>query len=297
MAKRSQKSKAAHKSGAEFALVGSGQLARVLALALHDAGYRISEIISRDLPDSKKRAQALARKVGSVARSFADADLSAGVIWLCVADDVIPQCAQSLAAMRSMWKGRMVLHSSGALSSEELQPFRRLGAVAATAHPLMSFVAGSPGTLAGVPVAIEGDIQALPRLKAILRRLGASAFKIEKSSKPAYHAFGAFSSPLLIAYLSVMESVGELAGLGRLETRKRAEGIVRTTINNYFKDGPEASLSGPLRRGDTGTIRRHLRALEREPSLAEIYRGLIMASLKNLRVKNREEIARLVARD
>ncbi len=297
MAKRSQKSQRTHGSDAEFALVGSGQLARVLALALDAAGYRISEIISRDLPDSKKRAQALARKVGSVARSFADADFSADVIWLCVADDVIPQCAQTLAATRSMWKGQLVLHSSGALSSDELQPFKRLGAVAATAHPLMSFVPGSPGTLAGVPVAIEGDARALPRLKAILRQLGASAFKIDKSSKPVYHAFGAFSSPLLIAYLSVMESVAELAGLGRSEARKRAERIVRATINNYFKDGPEASLSGPLRRGDTGTIRRHLQALEPEPALAEIYRGLIMASLKNLPVKNREQIARVVSRD
>src|SRR5262249_22705445 len=234
MAKRSKKSKGAHASRVEVALVGSGQLANVLAPALRAARYRISEIVSRDLPDSKKRAQGLARRVGSVARTLAQAGLSAEVIWLCVADDVILECAHSIAAKRPTWKGRLVLHSSGALSSDELHPFRRLGAVVATAHPLMTFVPGSRGTLAGVPIAIEGDEEALGRLKVIVRRLGASAFEIKKSGKPAYHAFGSFSSPLLIAYLTVMESVGELAGLGRAESRRRAAAIVRMTINNYF---------------------------------------------------------------
>jgi predicted short-subunit dehydrogenase-like oxidoreductase (DUF2520 family) len=297
MAKRSQKSKGARRSGAEFAIIGSGQLARVLAPALRAAGYRIAEIVSRDLPDSKKRSRALARRVGAVARTLTQAELSADVIWLCVADDAIPQCAHALAATRPNWKGRLVLHSSGALSSGELEPFKRLGAAIATAHPLMTFVPRSTGSLAGVPVAVEGDPRALGRLKPILKQLGASAFEIDEVSKPAYHAFGSFSSPLLIAYLTVMESVGELAGLGRAEARKRAEAIVRTTINNYFKDGPEVSLSGPLRRGDAGTIRKHLQVLEKDPALAKIYRRLLSASLKNLPVKNRAQIEELVSRD
>src|SRR5262245_28458313 len=97
-----------------IAIVGAGNLAQALAPALRRAGYRVREIVSRAGGESRRRARALARRVGAKATDHEHASLDADIIWLCVTDDAIAQTAQRLA-LRPAWKGRTVLHSSGAL--------------------------------------------------------------------------------------------------------------------------------------------------------------------------------------
>lgn len=278
----------------DFTIVGTGQLARVLVHALHDAGYKIGEIVSRDLPESKRRALKLARQIKVKARSFADAQFDGTVIWFCIADDYIPQCATAIAQTKADWTGHTAIHSSGALSSRELDPLKRAGAAIASAHPLMSFVPGSPATLKDVPVALEGDAKAVAVLTPVLRRMKASVFKIEEVKKAAYHAFGSFASPLLIAYLTQMEAAGQLAGLDRKEARARAAAILQQTLANYINNGPENAFSGPLRRGDVGTVRKHLQIFEQSAQIGNFYRELVKIALRELPVNNRPEIEELL---
>ena len=101
------------RSPPDFTIVGTGQLARVLVHALHDAGYRICEIVSRDLPASKQRALKLARQVKAKPRILADAQLDGSVIWFCIPDDYIPQCATAAAQTKADWSGQTTVHSSG----------------------------------------------------------------------------------------------------------------------------------------------------------------------------------------
>src|SRR5689334_20046490 len=91
--------------GPDFTIVGAGQLARVLVHALHDAGYSISEIVSRDLPESKQRTQRLSRQVNATAAVFARAEFKAAVIWLCIPDDLVPQCAHAITRAKASWTG------------------------------------------------------------------------------------------------------------------------------------------------------------------------------------------------
>lgn len=289
-----QKTKKRSRPTPDFTIVGTGQLARVLVHALRDAGYKIREIVSRDLPESKQRASKLARQVEAKARIFPDAQFETTVIWLCIPDDYIPQCAAAIAQAKSDWTEQTVVHSSGALSSRELGAFNRAGAAIASAHPLMSFVPNSPTTLKDVPFALEGDGKALAVLKPVLQRMKASVFNVEKEKKAAYHAFGSFASPLLIAYLTQMEAAGQLAGLDRKEARERAAAILRQTLLNYIQKGPEGAFSGPLRRGDVGTIRKHLQVFEQNPRLGEFYRELVKTALRQLPVNNRSEIEQLL---
>src|SRR5262252_3158006 len=103
-------------------LIGAGNLAHALAPALHAAGYRIDEIISR--PSSRHRAARLARLVNARAATGPNARLSASFFWFCVNDDAIRTCAQEYAA-KTAWKGKIALHSSGALGSNELEALKR----------------------------------------------------------------------------------------------------------------------------------------------------------------------------
>src|ERR1700683_5478463 len=165
---------------------GAGNLASALAPSLHGAGYEIDQIISRGGTASLRRARRLAREVGASTVAASHAQIRSEVVWFCVPDAAIAAAAESLAASAN-WTGKVALHSSGALASDELAVLRRRGAAVASVHPLMTFVPGSRPSLAEVPFAIEGDSAALQLARRIVKNLGGNAYSIRKEDKGAYH--------------------------------------------------------------------------------------------------------------
>ena len=271
------------------AIVGPGNLGSALARALHAAGYRISEIVYRR---SGSRARRLAAEVGSKAVSLAKARFPAEMVWVCVPDASIAGCAGELA-QRFGWQGKVVLHPSGALSSDELRPLRRRGAAVAAAHPLMTFVRRSSPGLAGVPFALEGDAVAVGAARRMVRDAGGDAFAVHARDKALYHAWGTFASPLLVALLATTEQVARAAGVrSTASARRRMMPILQQTLRNYGALGPDDAFSGPLVRGDVATVRRHLRGLSRLPAARRVYVALAQAALQTLPVRNREELAK-----
>ncbi|HLW52219.1 MAG TPA: Rossmann-like and DUF2520 domain-containing protein [Candidatus Angelobacter sp.] len=276
-----------------ISLVGSGNLAQVLGPALHAAGYRIETVAFRDNADSRRRATVLAKKLNAKPVPIADARPDAAVIWLCHTDDALAQTAR-LLARKPGWKGKLVFHSSGALAGDVLAPLRRAGAHLASVHPLMTFVPGTRPLLRNVPLAVEGDPRAVAGARQIAARLSAEFFRIRKQSKVLYHVLGSFASPLLVATLATAERVGQAAGLSRSQTRKMIAPIVEQTLRNYLDRSAAAAFSGPVKRGDIQTIRRHLRDLRKSPQLLKVYRALVSAALRELPAKNVKSLARLV---
>jgi len=220
----------------------------------------------------------LARSVSARAFTIANVPLNADVVWFAVPDREIVRAARQLAA-RAEWKGKVALHSSGALTSDELDSLRKRGAAVASVHPLMTFTGRSVPSLRDVPFALEGDAAAVRLARNVVRRLGGRPFTIGKDSKVAYHAWGAFASPLLIALLAAAEEVAKLAGVSSTEARKKMLPIVRQTIANYAALGPKKALTGPLVRGDVETVRKHLRVLGRAPRARNVYLALSNAAL------------------
>ena len=175
-----------------------------------------------------KRARRLAARIG--ARAVMDlSGVSAEVIWFCVPDGEIAAAAdwlsqdclsqdclsqnrlsqnlrasvdkvpgQARARRRRPktehsgfeWKGKIALHSSGALSSDELGVLRERGAAVGSVHPMMTFVRGSRPELAGVSFALEGDARAVRVARSVVKDLGGTAYSIRKQDKAAYHTRG-----------------------------------------------------------------------------------------------------------
>ncbi len=271
------------------AIVGPGRLGRALALELRRAGYSISEIVSRDTTASKRKARELARKVDAQASTSDTARLDADLVWFCVPDQEIAAASHQLASA-IVWKKKIVFHSSGALASDELKALRRRGASVASVHPLMTFVSGSTSSLQDVPFAVEGDAAAVRAARRIVRNLGGEAFTIRKQHKAAYHAWGAFTSPLLVATLVTGERLARAAGLSAVEARKKLLPIVKQTIRNYEALGPAGAFSGPIVRGDVETVRKHLQVLRRVPQAKHVYLALARAALRYLPVRNRARL-------
>lgn len=275
-----------------IAIVGAGNLGSALAVSLRNAGFAIDAVIARSTERSVKKARHLAKEIGARALSDAD-DLSAELVWFCVPDSEIARAAQTWAP-RFRWKGTVALHSSGALTSDELEPLRRRGAAVASVHPLMTFVSGSRPALAGVPFAIEGDRRAVQMARRIVRELGGQPFGIRKQDKPAYHAWGTFASPLLTALLATTERVAGLAHVKRKDAVRRMIPILQQTLANYAERGAARSFSGPIIRGDVDTVNLHLKVLRSVPSAREVYGSLARASLEFLPVKHKNALRRLL---
>ena len=272
-----------------IAIIGPGRLGRALALELTRAGYGISEIVSRSSAGSRLRARELARKVAARASTSDSARLDVDLVWFCVPDREIAVASRQLASA-VVWKRKIVFHSSGALASDELKALRRRGAVVASVHPLMTFVSGSIPSLKEVPFAVEGDTAAVRVARRIVRDLGGEAFTIRKQHKAAYHAWGAFTSPLLVATLVTGEQLARAAGLSAIEARKKMLPIIRQTIVNYEALGPACAFSGPIVRGDAETVRKHLLALRKVPRGREVYLALARAALRYLPVRNQSKL-------
>lgn len=269
-----------------IAIVGPGRLGRALALELNREGYRIFEIISRRR-DGKSRL--LARKLRARTSLPDDAVLNADLIWFCVPDREIATAARALAS-KIEWTGKTAFHSSGALASNELDVLGKRGAKIAAVHPMMTFVRGAVPSLKGVPFAIEGDASAIRLARRIVRNLGGETFRIRAKNKAAYHAWGAFASPLLIALLVNAEQVARAAGLKPVEARKKMLPILKQTIKNYGQLGPAGAFSGPLVRGDAEIVRKHLQILKRIPEAKEVYLALARTAVRHLPVQQRRKL-------
>ena len=276
-----------------ISIIGAGSFASSLAPALRKAGYSISEIISRDTPLSRRRAHLLARMADANPVTLRSAALEADVLWLCVPDREICHAAETVAAAG---KGRVrhVFHSSGALASREVNSLRKQGAAVASVHPLMTFVPGSHPKLTGVPFALEGDASATSVARRIVRDLGGESFALPSSRKAAYHAWATFTSPLWLAFLVTLEDAARAAGLTRENARRMSLPIIRQTLENYSRLGPQHSFSGPIIRGDTATIAKHLAVLKKYPPVRDVYVALGLAALERLPSKNRAELQKLL---
>jgi predicted short-subunit dehydrogenase-like oxidoreductase (DUF2520 family) len=274
-------------------LVGSGNLATALGPALKTAGYKIDFIASRPNSASRRRAATLARKVGAKTVLLDQLTPASDIIWLCHTDDALADTARLLAKQPG-WKGRIVLHSSGALTSDVLLPLRTAGAAVGSLHPMMTFVAGARPRMKDVPFAVEGDARAVSACRQITRAWGAEMFPLKKSAKVLYHTLGSFSSPMLVATLATAERVGRAAGFSRRQLSRIMRPILEQTLKNYLERGAAAAFSGPLKRGDIATLRRHLQNLQQVPGASEVYRALIQSALLDLPVRNRAQMSELL---
>ena len=275
----------------QISIVGPGRLGASLARALKRAGYPIAEIVYRPGP-SARSARALAKELGAQLLRYPEQ--YAPVVFLCVGDSQLGAVSQELANWP--WKGRVALHTSGAMTSDVLVLLREKGAAVGSVHPMMSFVRGATTPLKGVSFAMEGDSKGLRVARAMVRDLGGKAFVLQKAAKPLYHAFGGFASPLLIATLATGETVARKAGLSEKQAREAMRPIVERTLRNYLEQGSAGAFSGPLIRGDVDTIRKHLDALRSVPEARAAYIALVRSALRTLPVKSAGAIAALLPR-
>ncbi|HEY1402882.1 MAG TPA: DUF2520 domain-containing protein, partial [Pyrinomonadaceae bacterium] len=192
------------------------------------------------------------------------------LILVTTPDDQIAQVAAHLAAVsvtRSTQpphgRPRVVLHTSGALSSDTLAPLGEHGYSLGSLHPLVSIsdLAGGARNLRGAFYCLEGEARALTAARKIVRALDGRSFSVAARDKALYHAAAVITSGHTVALFSLASDLLALCGLTDACARRVLLPLLASTLDNLRAHAPDEALTGTFARADLSTVRKHLAAL------------------------------------
>ena len=238
-------------------IVGAGAVGTGLGVALSRAGWPIHAVASRD-PARRERFRSLV----DVARVFADPEPildEVELVILAVPDDAVAAVAGSLR----LYGGQAMVHTSGALGAEVLAPAMAAGTQIGAFHPLVAFAdtERAVAALHGATVTIEGDDQLAAMLADMAEAVGARPVRLAPGTKAAYHAAAVLAAGGFVALLDAIAELGRVAGLDEAGSLAIYGPLIEGTLGNARALGIRAALTGPMTRGDSGTLRAHLDAL------------------------------------
>jgi predicted short-subunit dehydrogenase-like oxidoreductase (DUF2520 family) len=255
----------------KLGFIGAGTVGTALSISLSNKGYPVVAISSRSQTSARNLAQAISGclPVGSN-QDVAD---SAELVFITTPDDAIAPVVSQI-----QWhKGQSVVHCSGADSTDILEPARKLGACVGVFHPLQTFanVRQAIENMPGSTFALEAEEPLLTTLKDMATALGGYWIELKASNKVVYHASAVIACNYLVTLVKLATDLWQTFGIPRHQAIQLLLPLIRGTIHNIDTIGIPQCLTGPIARGDTGTIRKHLDALQKvAPSLLSTYREL-----------------------
>jgi predicted short-subunit dehydrogenase-like oxidoreductase (DUF2520 family) len=255
-------------------VVSAGRVGVVLGAALARAGHTVvaASGVSRD---SVRRADELLPGVPLLPPD--EVVSKADLVLLALPDDALSGMVRGLAATGSIRPGQIVVHTSGAYGVEVLGPAAEQGALPLALHPVMTFT-GRPEDLQRITAcsigitAADGDEAAWNVGEALVVEMGSDPVRVPSDARAAYH------TALTHGANHLMTLVGDAVELLRkadIATPERLIGpLLSAALDNALRHGDRA-LTGPVARGDAGTVRKHLEVLrDKAPEMVPAYREL-----------------------
>jgi predicted short-subunit dehydrogenase-like oxidoreductase (DUF2520 family) len=261
----------------DVAVIGAGRLGTAVASALGAAGHRVVGVSGRDA--TAERAERHLPGVPVVDPAAAAG--AAEVVVVSTPDDAIRSTVGALAAAAALRPAAWVVHLSGALRLDVLDAALEAGARRLAIHPLQTFpdVGSALRRLPGSAIAVtadDADGDAMGRQLA--RDLGGEPFRLPDERRPLYHAAAVFASNHLVTSSAIAK--GLFAAAGVPDPAAAVAPLQRASLENVERMGAERALTGPVVRGDAGTLRLNLEALKQEaPELIAAYVAMARVAL------------------
>jgi predicted short-subunit dehydrogenase-like oxidoreductase (DUF2520 family) len=270
----------------KVAVIGTGRVGTAMAHLLSGKGYDVAAVCDLSL-EAREKAAAL-----SGARAFEDAGAAAGladVIIFTTTDDAIESTCNRLATAPAgsdpggALSGKKVVHMSGALGLDPLSAASRAGADVLAIHPIQTFadIEGAERSLPGSTFGVTCEPGLEDWARGFVATLGGRVIIVKDADKVLYHAAAAVACNLLAMVEYGAQVIMRGLGFPDEETSEAFAHLSAATVENVARLGPAAALTGPLARGDVGTLRSHMEALRASaPDLAEMYRAVSLWGLR-----------------
>ena len=255
-------------------VVSAGRVGAVLGAALARAGHPVvaASGVSRE---SVRRAEELLPDVPLGAPD--EVARAADLVLLALPDDVLAGTVRGLVATEALRPGQIVVHTSGAHGVAVLEPAAAAGALPLALHPVMTFTGRAEdlerivACCFGVTAA-DGDEAAWSVGEALVVEMGAEPVRVPEAARPLYHTALAHGANHLITLVGESAELLRAAGVG--DPARLLGPLLSAALDNALRHGDRA-LTGPVARGDAGTVRTHLEVLAKQaPELLPSYRAL-----------------------
>ncbi len=255
-----------------FALIGPGRVGSAISRALFENGYQPIAVIGRSLPSAREACSFIGCDM-SLATTDLRAAGSAELILLAVPDDSIASVASQLQRIIDPEPGTTVLmHFSGVHAAAIMRPPKG-GMILFSVHPLLPFADRQQAfeRLSVAPYIGEGDEAAQQVAAALCEALGGRLERIPTAKKPLYHAAACLASNYFVTLIAEATTLLRLCGIDHHRAEKLLLPLLQNTLDNVALYGAPKGLTGPIVRGDIGTLNAHLLALQQQPELRDLY--------------------------
>lgn len=243
----------------------------MLAAALARAGHTVATANAvSETAQLRVSAMLPGTRLESVEAVFAESDL----VLLTIPDDALLTLVETAAAQGWIRPGQFIMHCSGRYGADVLESATARGALPLALHPVMTFTGTSLDLdrLSGCPFGVTAPEQLLSVAAALVVEMGGEPMFVDEARRPLYHAALAHGANHLISL--VAESMDLLSLAGVADPGGMLEPLLSAALDNALADGDQA-LTGPVARGDAGTVSAHLAELaDVSTHTAAVYRAL-----------------------
>lgn len=252
----------------KLGFIGAGTVGIALASRLNAKDYRIVSVFSRSYESMTKMTSRIPGC--KAATSYQEVADSSDIVFITTPDGEIGKVVSQIT-----WsEGKSVIHCSGADSTEVLAPAKHSGAQTGAFHPLQTF-AGINEAIENIPgstFAIEAEEPLLTELKKMAIALGGRYIQLEADDKVIYHAAAVMACNFLVTLIKEATDLWKTFDIPTSQATQALLPLIKGTINNIENVGIPDCLTGPIARGDIGTVRKHIEALEKTaPSVLPTY--------------------------
>lgn len=255
-------------------IIGAGVVGTAVGVVLSQKGYEITGVYD---VKSESTQQIVDRIACTTYASPQEVSRSADILFITTSDTAIEGVVDQLAACHALRSGQVLIHMSGAQSSEVLDKAKQFGAKVLSVHPLQSFASldMAINNLPGSMFSIEGDNDAYDTAVCLVETLQGEYFFINRKAKPLYHAGACVVSNYLVTLIDFGVKFLESTGIPHNMASRALIPLIQGTIRNVQNIGIPKALTGPIARGDLNTVLKHLDCLEEmAPELMKLYSWL-----------------------
>lgn len=251
--------------------IGAGSTGTALAVRLYENGYPVIAVASKTVTSAEAlAARIIGCTVFHAAQSVAD---QAKLVFLTTPDDVIAKVANEI----SWHDNQFVVHCSGAHSTDILESATKQGATTGCLHPLQTFagITQAINNIPGSTFAIEAEEPLFSILKNMATTLNGEWVELKAGDKVLYHAAAVFACNYLVTLVKMATDLWQTFNVPQEKATQALLPLLRGTLNNIENIGLPNCLTGPIARGDLGTIKKHISALETDNQLLlNMYKAL-----------------------